>query len=352
MIWLNVKFTSGSNRSWSESPFLTRGWELEERSLPSYLKIRALDCSFTLHWSFQLESFNFSLASDACMAPSWIPCGMTMTSSWSMRVQTSDFVGSKPMGFQAYFGLSWMPLCLIPLPACYPTSIMETLHLLKLLRASGLVKLSIGWALDESLSDLSIKPLKIVFSSSHLELWCSGGLTLPISCEETITREWSREVFFAFVHFVKSNVGTDLQMAWVQDALNLVKLKERTLRQLFFYHHHITSDDSCRCLILWLPRKCFWAEALPLSDCQKILVGSFRSVWKLVWSTHPLDIFYPVCIHDCIPNWRRKSGCLITYFMNLFYVNSLRVSWHVICITVGSTFQTILLSLAKQQAKR
>lgn len=129
-------------------------------------------------------------------------------------------------------------------------------------------------------------------------------------------------VFFGFVHFVQSNVGTDLRMASGRDALNLVKLKEETLRQLFFYFHHITSDHSCRCLILWLPRNCFWwAEALPLSDCQKFLFGSFRSVWKLVWSTHPLDIFYPVFIHDCIPNWRRKCGCLITCFILCKFTN-------------------------------
>ena len=189
----------------------------------------------------------------------------------------------------------------------------------KLLWASGLVKLSMGWALDESLSNLSMKLLKIVYSSSHLDpVVCSGGLTLPVSCEETTTREWSREFFFAFVHFVQSHVGTDLRMASGRDALNVVKLKERTLRQFFFYyHHHITSDHSCRCLILWLPRNCFWAEALPLSDCQKFLFGSFRSVWKLVWSTHPLDIFLS-CLHSWLHSKLEEEVWLFDHLLYEF----------------------------------
>ena len=66
-----------------------------------------------------------------------------------VKSSSSQFVGPKPMGFQALFCLSWMVPCLVSIPPWHLTLSTATSHLLKLLRTWGLVKLPIAWALDE-----------------------------------------------------------------------------------------------------------------------------------------------------------------------------------------------------------
>ena len=79
-----------------------------------------------------------------------------------------SFVGPKVIGFQAFFGLSWVPICLVSLLPWYLTlSTFTTSHLLKLSRAWGMVKkLS---KLFKALQALNAS-LSIASSSSQLKL--------------------------------------------------------------------------------------------------------------------------------------------------------------------------------------
>ena len=86
------------------------------------------------------------------------------------RGSNSHFVGPNRMNFQAFFGLSCMLLCVVSFPLWYLALSMATVHLLRLLKAWKLVKLSIVWALDKA-CQLQAS------SSSQLKLYCKGGLT-------------------------------------------------------------------------------------------------------------------------------------------------------------------------------
>ena len=97
------------------------------------------------------------------MLPPWGSSGMS--GIWAL------ICGPKPLGFkhslachESSFSLSWMLRCLVLLPRWY-----LTFHLLNLLRAWILFKLSVVQALDESLWAPSVKLLIIASLSSHVK---------------------------------------------------------------------------------------------------------------------------------------------------------------------------------------
>jgi hypothetical protein len=144
-------------------------------------------CLFThIHFTlgFRFESFNFYQAYITLMVPWWIPCGMTMTSSrlksgatpwnWLRNIENSrsHFVDPKPKG------LSWILFCLMPFPSllCH----FEYGHVITLAQTirglEDMAKLSILWALHESLSYPSIKLQVQVMNSSLTKITCDNAV--------------------------------------------------------------------------------------------------------------------------------------------------------------------------------
>lgn len=155
-------------------------FSLAERSLSA-------SCLFThVHFTlgFQFGSFKFYQAYITLMVPWWIPCGMTMTSSrlksgatpwsWLRNIESSrsHFVDPKPKG------LSWILFCLVPFPSLlYHFEHGHVITLAQTIRGlEDMAKLSILWALDESLSYPSIKLQVQVINSSLAKITCDNAV--------------------------------------------------------------------------------------------------------------------------------------------------------------------------------
>ena len=131
------------------------------------------------------------------------------------------------MGFQTFFGLPWMLLCLVSFLHWYLSLSMATLHSLTLFRSWRLLKLSWVWALDDYLWSSSIKIPKIASSSCQLELWCKGGMSsfCYVALKETFS-DWSDLQKGAWTKFPPAPEGLLLPEPVLQtpngDALELV----------------------------------------------------------------------------------------------------------------------------------
>lgn len=175
-------------------------------------------CSLKSTWRlrFQLESLNILLCLECFNGCMWrqrqalgpnikqYPWGSLRMS----RGSNSHFVGPKPMDFQAFFGLSRILLCVVPLPLWYLALSMATLHLLRLLKTWKLVKLSIVWALDKAFQLQAS-------SSSQLKLHCKWGLTHLGYGLEICLHYFGNEFYRASIRNLRDHLGGWLRM-WKQ----------------------------------------------------------------------------------------------------------------------------------------